>query len=272
VFKIVTLIESRLLSSGLWITSPLARGKLQMKMMKANKNFLFFMGMVLNAQAWAQVSSEGDPSPPIEKSADKNPSPPSIEPGMKRVRAIPFHGNSAPRAEKTGELSGASKSEKSVRAESVFEHTEPVRKPQWQSPRASAYAVRKVFLNGTNISSLRGETLDNVQVRIDEQGDIHLLAPHYEVSEESSYHPLLPRELPRYSKQRHAENLPFDPSLRVQKQPAEDSEPVAPVPQPEVPAQPLEAEKGVKLSLPANDDGTAAKAKPAQNEFPSQAR
>ncbi len=59
---------------------------------------------------------------------------------------------------------------------------------------------RMVFLNGVNIGNVRDQELQNVTVRIDDAGNVNIVAPQYDVSRESSYHPLLPAELPRFPK------------------------------------------------------------------------
>jgi hypothetical protein len=55
---------------------------------------------------------------------------------------------------------------------------------------AGAGGVKSIFLNGIDISSARNQELKNVDVLINEQGDIFLLAPHYQVNEEDTYVPL----------------------------------------------------------------------------------
>ncbi|WP_159455744.1 hypothetical protein [Pseudobacteriovorax antillogorgiicola] len=50
--------------------------------------------------------------------------------------------------------------------------------------------LRGIFLNGIDISSAKHQTLENVTIRIDGQGNIYIEAPHYEVNEESTYIPL----------------------------------------------------------------------------------
>lgn len=67
----------------------------------------------------------------------------------------------------------------------------------WESTQAPS---RMVFLNGVNIGNVRGQELQNVTLRIDDAGNINIVAPQYDVSRESSYHPLLPAELPRFPK------------------------------------------------------------------------
>jgi hypothetical protein len=58
------------------------------------------------------------------------------------------------------------------------------------SSLAGPGGVKSVFLNGVDISSARSQELKNVDVIINEQGDIFLLAPHYQVNEEDTYIPL----------------------------------------------------------------------------------
>ncbi len=55
---------------------------------------------------------------------------------------------------------------------------------------APAAQARNVFLNGVDVSSSRSQELRNVQVRINEKGDIFLSAPHYQVTEEDFFTPL----------------------------------------------------------------------------------
>lgn len=53
----------------------------------------------------------------------------------------------------------------------------------------SIYA-RSVYLNGQDITSARVQTLKKVNLKIDENGDIYIEAPHYHVNEETTYTPL----------------------------------------------------------------------------------
>ena len=50
--------------------------------------------------------------------------------------------------------------------------------------------VRSVYMNGTDISSARNQNLKNVDIHINENGDIFIVAPHYQVNEEDTYVPL----------------------------------------------------------------------------------
>ena len=55
---------------------------------------------------------------------------------------------------------------------------------------ATSSQARNLYLNGIDISSARHQNLENVQVKIDGQGNIYISAPHYQVNEENTYIPL----------------------------------------------------------------------------------
>lgn len=55
---------------------------------------------------------------------------------------------------------------------------------------ATPALARTLYLNGTDISSARNQTLQGVNVRIDGGGNIFIEAPHYQVHEENTYTPL----------------------------------------------------------------------------------
>jgi len=55
---------------------------------------------------------------------------------------------------------------------------------------ASPSGLRSIFLNGSDISGARNQQLKNVDVRITENGDIFIVAPHYQVAEEDAFTPL----------------------------------------------------------------------------------
>lgn len=57
-----------------------------------------------------------------------------------------------------------------------------------------------IYLNGVNISTIKNQTLENVNLRIDNNGNIYIDAPQYEIGVEQSYHPLMPNELPKFPK------------------------------------------------------------------------
>lgn len=50
--------------------------------------------------------------------------------------------------------------------------------------------ARSIFVNGIDISSARHQEINNVTIRIDGEGNIFIIAPHYQVNEESTYIPL----------------------------------------------------------------------------------
>ncbi|RDB37233.1 MAG: hypothetical protein DCC88_00980 [Spirobacillus cienkowskii] len=61
-------------------------------------------------------------------------------------------------------------------------------------------AGRIIYLNGVNITSVRNQELENVNIHIDNNGNIYIEAPQYEVGTEQSFHPLMPSELPKFPK------------------------------------------------------------------------
>lgn len=50
--------------------------------------------------------------------------------------------------------------------------------------------ARSLFLNGIDISSARHQEMERVTVRIDGAGNVYIVAPHYQVNNESTYIPL----------------------------------------------------------------------------------
>lgn len=83
--------------------------------------------------------------------------------------------------------------------------TGSLRVPQGNSPLPPGFyksvPIQGIYLNGTNIVGLRSQTLRDVTVRFDAQGNIFIDAPQYDIRYDSSYHPLLPAEGPAYSKE-----------------------------------------------------------------------
>jgi hypothetical protein len=49
---------------------------------------------------------------------------------------------------------------------------------------------RSIYLNGIDISSARNQKLKKVDIHVDENGNVFITAPHYDVLEEGSYVPL----------------------------------------------------------------------------------
>ena len=107
---------------------------------------------------------------------------------------------------------------------------------------AVTQAVRNIYLNGVDISSARSQELKNVDLVINEKGDLFIVAPHYQVNEEDTYVPL--------SKYAQGMNAP-------KHQPMRKLEPV-----PEKPMEPTPVQPGTR-DVPLtrlNPDGTIAKA------------
>jgi hypothetical protein len=67
--------------------------------------------------------------------------------------------------------------------------------------RLSSYS-KVIYLNGVNITSARNQEMTNVSVKIDESGNIFLVAPQYDVSVKKSYRALIPEEYPSYKKEK----------------------------------------------------------------------
>ena len=49
---------------------------------------------------------------------------------------------------------------------------------------------RSVFLNGVDISSAKNQSLQQVNITVDSQGNVYIEAPHYEAQQESTFVPL----------------------------------------------------------------------------------
>ncbi|WP_397601875.1 hypothetical protein [Silvanigrella sp.] len=78
---------------------------------------------------------------------------------------------------------------------------QPVQMSPKKLPYDSTYMTgRIIYLNGVNINSIKNQELENVNINIDGNGNIYIDAPHYEIGVEQSYHPLMPGELPKFSK------------------------------------------------------------------------
>ncbi len=89
--------------------------------------------------------------------------------------------------------------------------------------------ARNVFLNGIDISSARLQNMENVNIRIDGEGNVFILAPHYQVNEESTYVPLSSwKESPGAPKHEKPRALPFHSQKVPESQPKELNEQVGP--------------------------------------------
>ncbi|MBC7532984.1 MAG: hypothetical protein H7318_15525 [Oligoflexus sp.] len=53
-----------------------------------------------------------------------------------------------------------------------------------------AGTTRSVFLNGIDISSTKNQSMQQVNITIDSQGNIYIEAPHYEAQQETTFVPL----------------------------------------------------------------------------------
>jgi hypothetical protein len=85
-----------------------------------------------------------------------------------------------------------------------------------------------VYLNGKDVSSARNQQLKRVDIRLDEDGNIFIEAPHYQINEEKTYAPLRTKPQLPMAKPQH---LPPGPMPeRMSRSPAEV--PQAPVEKP----------------------------------------
>jgi hypothetical protein len=83
---------------------------------------------------------------------------------------------------------------------------QPVPMSPKKLPYDSTYMTgRIIYLNGVNINSIKNQELENVNINIDGNGNIYIDAPHYEIGVEQSYHPLMPGELPKFSKTEYSD-------------------------------------------------------------------
>lgn len=92
---------------------------------------------------------------------------------------------------------------------------------------SSSGFARSIFLNGKDISSAKGEKLDNVSVFVSENGDVFITAPQYQVHEEKTFVPLSSRSNPGQvarstAETSHPEGLPSAASVLSGSQPMSD--------------------------------------------------
>lgn len=128
--------------------------------------------------------------------------------------------------------------------------------PSWVKKKyeveTTQFPGRIIYLNGVNISSLRNQELQNVKVKIDDNGNVQIHAPHYEALQDTSFHPLIPKELPRFPK---AQFTPQDaPEGRFSKETGLPIKQVSPgdvVSAKELPAEKVAAEKIPAPETPA---------------------
>ncbi len=118
--------------------------------------------------------------------------------GLQRVGSIPL-----PVSVQNTEFSPSSKSSQDNSNRFVMpQAVRDLKKFPYETTNISG---RMIYLNGVNISSVRSQDLENVNIHIDKQGNIYIEAPHYETGVEKSYHPLMPRELPHFRKEEYRE-------------------------------------------------------------------
>lgn len=113
-------------------------------------------------------------------------------------------GSGALSSDKRNQTSYGSGQAASARAHelSPFAGARGSRNAQPVSPALKNIPVQSVFLNGENIIGLRNQVLKGVDIRFDAQGNIFIDAPHYQIQYDTTYHPLLPEELPALQKER----------------------------------------------------------------------
>ena len=58
---------------------------------------------------------------------------------------------------------------------------------------SSTALAGNIYLNGTDVTGARNQRLKDVNVFIDEQGNVFIDAPHYSVNEQAHYIPLSPK-------------------------------------------------------------------------------
>lgn len=119
-----------------------------------------------------------------------------------------------------------------------FMQTARLSKPEACAPTTD-FPARMVYLNGRNVSSVREQQLEAVNVSIDSNGNIHITAPHYEVQESTHYRPLFGKDLPKFSK----------PTAQREEPPVQmNNSAAAAVPsQPEIPVPPISSDDSSKI-------------------------
>lgn len=86
----------------------------------------------------------------------------------------------------------------------------------WLSlPLTAQTGPRRIYLNGVDISSAKHQSLKKVDLRIDGQGNLYIEAPHYDVTEESTYIPLSSLATESASRPAHKSGGPLPENLRA---------------------------------------------------------
>ena len=143
-----------------------------------------------------------------------------------------------------------------------------------QASPAVAASARIIYLNGVDISSAKNQSLEQVNIRIDAQGNVYVEAPQYEVQQESTFVPLS-RQMPPHP------NLPEHkapgPLTRQVEMPASKQELASPpetgdtLNQPETAAPPGAGSSGLveKEGTRKQPDGSPSKEGPGTTIPPS---
>ncbi len=92
---------------------------------------------------------------------------------------------------------------------------------------------RSVYVNGKDVSSVKGQFMKNVSIRIDDHGDIYIDAPQYQIIEEDSYVPLssmTQKQKKQVLPEHRAEPIPI--AKNDEKKIISEPSPAAPIPVP----------------------------------------
>ncbi|NBW81690.1 hypothetical protein EBR21_08040 [bacterium] len=119
--------------------------------------------------------------------------------------------SSMPLPNRQGRLSGSGLPGQPVAARDALPSFPVRRSKPLVGELTTDFPARMIYLNGKNISSVREQQLDGVNVRIDSNGNIHILAPQYEVQESSHYRPLMNHEIPKVGKPKVENDAPLFP-------------------------------------------------------------
>lgn len=79
---------------------------------------------------------------------------------------------------------------------------------------------RSIYLNGVDISNAKEQDLEGVDIKIDQDGNLYITGSHYEVYQEESIPPLVPKKMlppthPAHQKEPKNYSLPKDDSTSL---------------------------------------------------------
>lgn len=124
--------------------------------------------------------------------------------------------------------------------------------------------TRSVFLNGVDISSTKNQSMQQVNITIDSQGNVYIEAPHYEAQQESTFVPLGRQGSVNVSIPQHRApqaipnaNTPTQDALAPEGDSRDDSAAKA------IEQSPFQPKEGVRI--PSGTDKGAAQGAPSQN-------